>query len=151
MHVMFNNAHTIVISHYCIFSETLPRPIHRRFRLLLSLPRLRFSSHQGEFAPCKCPIVLSSIVLNPIATLAQLPGWERLGAEWGRKSWRRSDPQRSTEQANADIVPQLKQWSAKISRAGNCKYGNKAKPLQPPHRSWTFAKKSARCINSSLT
>ena len=43
---MFSNAHTIVISHYCVFTETLPRLIHRGFRLL---PRLRFSSHRGEF------------------------------------------------------------------------------------------------------
>ena len=43
---MFNNAHTIVISHYCVLTETLPRLIHRGFRL----PRLRFSSHRGEFA-----------------------------------------------------------------------------------------------------
>ena len=28
----------------------LPRPIHRGFRLLSSLPRLPFSSHRGEFA-----------------------------------------------------------------------------------------------------
>ena len=81
---MFNNAHTIVISHYCIFSETLPHLIHRSFRLLLSLPQLRFSSHRGEFAAstfgkdkvlqrANGPIVLSGIVLNPIATLAQLP------------------------------------------------------------------------------
>ena len=27
----------------------LPRPIHRGFRLLSSLPRLGFSSHRGEF------------------------------------------------------------------------------------------------------
>ena len=47
---MFNNAHTIVISHYCVFTETLPRLIHHGFRLLSSLPRLRFSSHRGEFA-----------------------------------------------------------------------------------------------------
>ena len=26
---MFNNAHTIVISHYCVLTETLPRLIHR--------------------------------------------------------------------------------------------------------------------------
>ena len=32
--IMFNNAHTIVISHYCVFTETLPRLIHRGFRLL---------------------------------------------------------------------------------------------------------------------
>ena len=38
------------ISHYCIFTEALPRLIHRGFRLLSSLPRLRFSSHRGEFA-----------------------------------------------------------------------------------------------------
>ena len=48
--IMFNNTLTIVISHYCIFTEALPRPIHRGFRLLSSLPRLRFSFHRGEFA-----------------------------------------------------------------------------------------------------
>ena len=48
--IMFNNTLTIVISHYCIFTEALPRLIHRGFRLLSSLPRLRFSSHRGEFA-----------------------------------------------------------------------------------------------------
>ena len=47
---MFNNTLTIAISHYCIFTEALPHPIHRGFRLLSSLPRLRFSSHRGEFA-----------------------------------------------------------------------------------------------------
>ena len=47
---MFNNALTKVISHYCIFTEALPSLIHRGFRLLSSLPRLRFSSHRGEFA-----------------------------------------------------------------------------------------------------
>ena len=46
---MFNNALTKVISHYCIFTEALPSLIHRGFRLLSSLPRLRFSSHHGEF------------------------------------------------------------------------------------------------------
>ena len=45
---MFNNTLTIVISHYCIFTEALPRPIHRGFRLLSSLPQLRFSSHRSE-------------------------------------------------------------------------------------------------------
>ena len=48
--IMFNNTLTIAISRYCIFTEALPRPIHRGFRLLSSLPRLRFSSHRGEFA-----------------------------------------------------------------------------------------------------
>ena len=48
--VMFNNTLTIVISHHCIFTKALPRPIHRGFRLLSPLPRLRFSSHCGEFA-----------------------------------------------------------------------------------------------------
>ena len=43
---MFNNAHTIVISHYCVFTERLPRLIHHGFRL-------RFSSHRGEFAVTK--------------------------------------------------------------------------------------------------
>ena len=32
--IMFNNAHTTVISHYCVFTETLPRLIHRGFWLL---------------------------------------------------------------------------------------------------------------------
>ena len=48
--IMFNNTLTIVISHYCNFTEVLPRPIHRGFRLLSSLPWLRFLSHHGEFA-----------------------------------------------------------------------------------------------------
>ena len=48
--IMFDNTLTIVISHYCIFTEALPRLIPRGFRLLSSLPRLRFSSHHGEFA-----------------------------------------------------------------------------------------------------
>jgi len=48
--IMFNNTLTIVISHYYIFTEAMPRLIHRGFRLLSSLPRLRFSSHRGEFA-----------------------------------------------------------------------------------------------------
>ena len=48
--MMFNNALTKVISHYCIFTEALPSLIHRGFRLLTSLPRLRFSSHRGGFA-----------------------------------------------------------------------------------------------------
>ena len=47
---MFNNALTKVISHYCIFTEALPSLINRSFWLLSSLPRLRFSSHRGEFA-----------------------------------------------------------------------------------------------------
>ena len=47
---MFNNALTKVISHYCIFTEALLSLIHRGFRLLSSLPRLRFLSHRGEFA-----------------------------------------------------------------------------------------------------
>ena len=47
--IMFDNTLTIVISHYCIFTEALPRLILRGFRLLSSLPRLRFSSHRGEF------------------------------------------------------------------------------------------------------
>ena len=47
---MFDNTLTIVISLYCIFTEALPRLIPRGFRLLASLPRLRFSSHRGEFA-----------------------------------------------------------------------------------------------------
>ena len=94
---MFNNAHTIEISHYCIFSETLPRPIHCGFRLLSSLPRSRFSSHCGEFVAttfgkdevlprANGPIVLSGIVLNPIATLAQLPyGVGKTGGSIGKK------------------------------------------------------------------
>ena len=48
--IIFDNTLTIVISHYCIFTEALPRLIPRGFRLLSSLPRLRFSSHRGEFA-----------------------------------------------------------------------------------------------------
>ena len=48
--IMFDNTLTIVISHYCIFTEALPRLIHRGFRLLLSLLRLQFSSHRREFA-----------------------------------------------------------------------------------------------------
>ena len=48
--IMFNNTLTIVISHYCIFTAALLRPIHHDFWLLSSLPRLRFSSHRGEFA-----------------------------------------------------------------------------------------------------
>ena len=48
--IMFNNALTKAISHYCIFTEVLPSLIHRGIRLLSSLPRLRFSSHRGEFA-----------------------------------------------------------------------------------------------------
>ena len=47
--IMFINALTKVISHYCILTEALPSLIHRGFRLLLSLPRLRLSS-RGEFA-----------------------------------------------------------------------------------------------------
>ena len=48
--IMFNNALTKVISHYYILTEALPSLIHRGFRLLSSLPRLRLSSHRGEFA-----------------------------------------------------------------------------------------------------
>ena len=48
--IMFDKTLTIVISHYCIFTEALPRLIPRGFRLLSFLPRLRFSSHRGEFA-----------------------------------------------------------------------------------------------------
>ena len=48
--IMFHNTLTIVINDYCIFTEALPRLILRGFRLLSSLPRLRFSSHRGEFA-----------------------------------------------------------------------------------------------------
>ena len=47
---MFNNALTKVIGRYCIFTEALPSQIHCGFRLLSSLPRLRFLSHRGEFA-----------------------------------------------------------------------------------------------------
>ena len=47
---MFDNTLTIVISHYCIFTEALPRLIHHGVQLLSSLPQLRFSSHRGEFA-----------------------------------------------------------------------------------------------------
>ena len=77
---MFDNTLTKVISHYCIFTEALPRLISCGFRLLLSLPRLRFSSHRGEFAAitfCKDevlprangPIVSSSTV--PIIYLGE--------------------------------------------------------------------------------
>ena len=63
-----------VISHYCSFTEVLPRLIHCGYWLLSSLPRLRFSSHLGEFAaitfgkdevlPCaNGPIVLSGTVV----------------------------------------------------------------------------------------
>ena len=48
--ITFNNTLTKIISHYCIFTEALPRLIHRGFRLLSSLPRLQFSSHRSEFA-----------------------------------------------------------------------------------------------------
>ena len=48
--IMLNNALTKVISHYCIFTEALQSPIHRGFRLLLSLPQLRFSPQLVEFA-----------------------------------------------------------------------------------------------------
>ena len=48
--IMFDNTLTIVISHYCIFTEALPRLIRRGFRLLSSLPRLRFLSLRREFA-----------------------------------------------------------------------------------------------------
>ena len=48
--IMFDNTLTIVISHNCIFTEALPRLIHPDFRLLSSLPQLRFPSHRGEFA-----------------------------------------------------------------------------------------------------
>ena len=72
--IMFKNTLTIVISLYRIFTVALPRLIHRGFRLLSSLPRLRFSSNRGEFAaitfgkdevlPCaNCPIVSSGTVL----------------------------------------------------------------------------------------
>ena len=47
---MFDNTLTKIISHYCIFTEALLRLVPRGFRLLSSLPRLRFSSHCGEFA-----------------------------------------------------------------------------------------------------
>ena len=48
--ILFDNTLTIVISHYCIFTDALPRRIPGGFRLLSSLPLLRFSSHCGEFA-----------------------------------------------------------------------------------------------------
>ena len=58
--IMFDNTLTIVVSHHCIFTEVLPRLNHRSFRLLSSLPRLRFSSHRGNhvqqrrgFTACK--------------------------------------------------------------------------------------------------
>ena len=80
--IMFNNTLTIVISHYCIFTEALPRLIHRGFRLLSSLPRLRFSSHRGEFAAitfgkdevlprANGPIVSSSTVLTIYSLIVQ--------------------------------------------------------------------------------
>ena len=50
---MFNNALTKVIRHYCSFTEALPSLIHRGFRLLSSLPQLRFLSHRGEFMAIK--------------------------------------------------------------------------------------------------
>ena len=73
--IMFDNTLTIVISHYCIFTEALLRLIPRGFRLLSSLPRLQFSSHRGEFAAitfgkdevlprANGPIVSSGTVLN---------------------------------------------------------------------------------------
>ena len=79
---MFNNTLTIVISHYCIFTEALPRPIHRGFRLLSSLPRLQFSSHRGEFVAItfgkdkvlsreKGPIVSGSTVFTQILLCRQ--------------------------------------------------------------------------------
>ena len=46
---MFNNAHTIVISHHCIITAS-NSPQLGLARLLSSLPRLRFSSHRCEFA-----------------------------------------------------------------------------------------------------
>ena len=73
---MFDNTLTIVISHYCIFTEALLRLIPRGFRLLSSLPRLRFSSHRSEFAAitfgkdevlprANGPIVSSGTVSSP--------------------------------------------------------------------------------------
>ena len=47
--IMFNNALTKVISHYCILTEALLSLIHHGFWLLSSLPRLRLLSHRGEF------------------------------------------------------------------------------------------------------
>ena len=47
---MFNNAHTIVISRYCVLTETLPRLIQRGFRLPSLCSGCGFSSHRGEFA-----------------------------------------------------------------------------------------------------
>ena len=72
-----NNTLTIVISHHCIFTEALPRLIHRSFRLLSSLRRLRFSSQNGEFAAMTIgkdevlprangPIVSSGTALNTL-------------------------------------------------------------------------------------
>ena len=48
--IMFDNTLTIVISHFCIFTEAFLRLIHRSFQLLSSLPWLRFSFHRGEVA-----------------------------------------------------------------------------------------------------
>ena len=71
---MFNNALTIVISHYCIFTKALQSLIHRGSRLLSSLPQLQFSSHRGEFAaitfgkdkvlPCANGPIVSSGTVN---------------------------------------------------------------------------------------
>ena len=60
---------------YLIVLIALPSLIHRSFRLLSSLPRLRFSSHRSEFAAitfgkdkvlphANGPIVLSSTVVE---------------------------------------------------------------------------------------
>ena len=47
---MFNNAHTIVISHYCIFYRDIAASNSLRLSVTASLSQLRFSSHGGEFA-----------------------------------------------------------------------------------------------------
>ena len=47
---MFDNTLTTVISHYCILTKALPGLIQHGFQLLLSLLRLRCSSHRSEFA-----------------------------------------------------------------------------------------------------
>ena len=41
---MFSNAHTMLMSHYCIFTEAL------QLLVTSSLPRLHFSSHRSEFS-----------------------------------------------------------------------------------------------------
>ena len=65
--IMFNNAHTIVISHYCISTQTLPPIIHRGFRLLRFCRGCGFRPTmfgKDEVLPrANGPIVLSGTVL----------------------------------------------------------------------------------------